>query len=200
MGANADNETPCACCTETPIDRRDVLVAAAALLMAGVGPAFAGDDNPAALRPQPGDCFTPVSAKDGRKIALADLKIGAPPVVAYPVDPASGVVRKGSRINQVLLAKIDPNLIPEEMKAASVDGVVAYSSICTHNGCPVTVLRPDQRSVICNCHGSIFDLADAGKVLQGPALRRLAHLPVSLAGEELVVAGNFSGAVGPQRQ
>ena len=139
-------------------------------------------------------------ASAGQRITLADLKIGPPPTLAYPVDPVSGVVRKGSRVNQILLAKIDPGLISEKMRPASVEGIVAYSAICTHNGCPITGLLPDGRSIICNCHGSVFDLAEAGTVLQGPATRRLAHLPVGRDGNEIIVVGNFSGALGPPKE
>jgi len=53
--------------------------------------------------------------------------------------------------------------------------LVAYDVRCTHQGCPVQY--DPQRSVLaCPCHGSVFDPANDGRVLHGPATRPLAAL------------------------
>jgi cytochrome b6-f complex iron-sulfur subunit len=62
--------------------------------------------------------------------------------------------------------------------------VVAFSAICTHQGC--TVMAAGKR-LECPCHGSIFD-AFTGAVVQGPAQRPLAKVDVSVSGQD-VVAG-----------
>jgi cytochrome b6-f complex iron-sulfur subunit len=61
--------------------------------------------------------------------------------------------------------------------------VVAFSAICTHQGCEV---RPAKGSLRCPCHGSVFDTA-TGDVLHGPALRPLDKIPVHIDGGSVVV-------------
>jgi ubiquinol-cytochrome c reductase iron-sulfur subunit len=84
-------------------------------------------------------------------------------------------------------------------------GIVGYSKICTHAGCAIALYRKPtfadvepKPALVCPCHYSTFDPADAGKVLFGPAGRALPQLPllVDRAGH-LRAAGNFSGPVGP---
>ncbi len=52
----------------------------------------------------------------------------------------------------------------------------AFSGSCTHAGCPV---RPAGARFVCPCHGAVFDKA-TGAVLQGPARRPLANIPVTV--------------------
>ncbi|MEV5884461.1 Rieske (2Fe-2S) protein [Streptomyces sp. NPDC052020] len=51
----------------------------------------------------------------------------------------------------------------------------AYSSICTHAGCPINKLKGT--TLVCPCHGSEFD-ARTGEVLQAPATVPLEKLSV----------------------
>ncbi|RVU18386.1 ubiquinol-cytochrome c reductase iron-sulfur subunit [Methylobacterium oryzihabitans] len=202
-------QAPCPCeCAATGWPRRDILTAAIALLMAptatvlaagepGAGAPPARAPNPKALRPQPGDRFAYLSGENKDKpVMAADIKIGDPPRLAYPVDPATETIRSGSRVNQVLLIRTDPSALTPATAPRAAEGIVAYSAICTHNGCPITLLDGDNRSVVCTCHGSRFDLADNGAVLTGPATRRLAGLPVAVADGFVTVAGAFTGALG----
>lgn len=57
-----------------------------------------------------------------------------------------------------------------------------FSSICTHQGCPVTAIKDG--SITCTCHGSTFSIED-GSVQSGPARRPLAEVPVTVAGGEI---------------
>src|SRR5215218_2182976 len=52
---------------------------------------------------------------------------------------------------------------------------VAYSAICTHQGC--TVAYKDG-NLACPCHGSVFDPANGASVVAGPAQRPLPEIPV----------------------
>ncbi len=57
--------------------------------------------------------------------------------------------------------------------------VVAFSAICTHQGC---VVLPAQTEFDCPCHGSRFDAA-TGTVLGGPAPSPLSEITVTLDGD-----------------
>lgn len=155
----------------------------------------AGGDR--SKRPEPGDrlVFMLGDGKD-QPIGPADLQTGQEPVLAYPMDPASGKVLT-SRVNMLVVVRLPPEEISDETRAFSADGVVAFSALCTHYGCPITVRDPTQSKLVCNCHGSVFDPGDRGAVLVGPATRRLAMLPLAIDGDALVVAGKLDGPIGP---
>ncbi|HEY8315061.1 MAG TPA: Rieske 2Fe-2S domain-containing protein [Candidatus Baltobacteraceae bacterium] len=80
----------------------------------------------------------------------------------------------------------------------SVDGYLAYSKVCTHAGCPVALYRAATRQLMCPCHQSIFDVADKGRVLSGPADHALPQLPIEIAPDgHLRATGDFPEPVGP---
>jgi Rieske Fe-S protein len=60
----------------------------------------------------------------------------------------------------------------------------AFTSICTHQGCPI--LKVDGDEIVCNCHGSRFAVAD-GSVANGPATRPLQERKVTVKGDSLIV-------------
>lgn len=62
--------------------------------------------------------------------------------------------------------------------------VVAFSAICTHQGC---IVAPEKTGLACPCHGSLFNPA-TGAVLQGPATDPLPEVTVTLDGDT-VLAG-----------
>ncbi|MET9905790.1 Rieske 2Fe-2S domain-containing protein [Streptomyces sp. NPDC006476] len=59
----------------------------------------------------------------------------------------------------------------------------AYSTICTHAGCPINKL--EGTTLVCPCHGSEFD-ARTGKVLRSPATEPLHALPVATRNGKIV--------------
>ncbi|MGW2422513.1 Rieske (2Fe-2S) protein [Streptomyces sp. NPDC001709] len=59
----------------------------------------------------------------------------------------------------------------------------AYSTICTHAGCPINKLQGT--TLICPCHGSRFD-AVTGKVVQSPATQPLTELPVKTTNGRII--------------
>ncbi|WP_074996042.1 Rieske (2Fe-2S) protein [Streptomyces misionensis] len=59
----------------------------------------------------------------------------------------------------------------------------AYSTICTHAGCPINKLQGT--TLICPCHGSQFD-AMTGKVVQSPATVPLTELSVKTKDGKIV--------------
>ncbi|WP_026239515.1 Rieske (2Fe-2S) protein [Parafrankia discariae] len=57
------------------------------------------------------------------------------------------------------------------------DGIKAFTSVCTHQGCNVSSVEGGQ--IICPCHGSKFD-ARTGARVAGPAKQPLAPIPVTV--------------------
>lgn len=56
---------------------------------------------------------------------------------------------------------------------------VAYDAVCTHEGCTVAYNTRSQH-LECPCHGSIFDPANAGQVLAGPAKLPLTLVKITI--------------------
>jgi Rieske Fe-S protein len=131
-------------------------------------------------------------------IKAEDLAVGGPQVQANPADPKSGVVREGSRLNLVMLVRLDPAELTGETRARAADGVVAYSGVCTHRGCPVNMWAKNNQTLFCSCHGSEFDPKNGAEVVAGPAPRPLPALPLKLENGVPVVAGAFSERVGSE--
>jgi Rieske Fe-S protein len=153
--------------------------------------------DPARQRPQRGDRLTPLK-KPGRGAALRvrDLEVNAAPRLVVPLDLATGVVRDGSRLNQLRLMRLPPEILNKETTRYAASGVVAYSAVCSHTGCPVSEWNSDAMHLVCPCHGSEFDPAARATVKNGPARRRLAILPLRDEDGVLVVRGGFRGKVG----
>jgi Rieske Fe-S protein len=151
-----------------------------------------------AMPPQQGDRFVHLTGpRKGQVVARDDLALGGPQVQAYPVDPGSGVVRNASRLNLILLARFDPAELSEATRARAADGIVAYSAICTHQGCPVNMWSSSKTGFVCSCHGSIYNPKDDANVVWGPAPRALPSLGLKLEDGAPVVAAGFSTRVGP---
>jgi ubiquinol-cytochrome c reductase iron-sulfur subunit len=95
--------------------------------------------------------------------------------------------------------------LPERLRGFPANGIVAYSKICTHAGCAISLYRtplfkPDEPApaLVCPCHYSTFDPADGGSVTFGPAGRKLPMLPIHVDGKgHLRASGTFDEAVGP---
>ena len=167
--------------------------------------ARADDDQPGSdERPQKADVLVFAEGEHaGEVIKPGDLKLGGPPVRAWPKDPKTSVIRKGSRLNEVLIIRLDPAELDDETRARFADGVVAYSDTCTHAGCPITAwvkgATGDKNIFKCFCHNSEFDPRQSAQVVFGPAPRRLAALPLTTADGSLTVAAAFVGKVGAQQ-
>jgi len=175
--------------------RRTILaLALAPLLLAD--PARAAEEGEGAKPPAPDDRFVFLTGpKKGQVVRAEDLALGGPQVQAFPMAP-DGTVRNDSRLNLVVLARFDPAALTDETRARAADGVVAYSAICTHQGCPVNMWSKERDAFVCSCHASIFDPRNAAEVIAGPAPRPLAALGLKLKDGVVTVASTFSGHVG----
>ncbi|HEX6194863.1 MAG TPA: Rieske 2Fe-2S domain-containing protein [Jiangellaceae bacterium] len=137
-------------------------------------------------------------------IRPSELQVGSL-VVAMPENfeelPHEGPERINQRAKSpVFLIRIDPDdlRIEEGRENWQVDGILCYSKICTHVGCPITLYESDTHHMLCPCHQSTFNLADAGEVIFGPAARPLPQLPLAVDEEGYLIAqSDFVDPVGP---
>jgi ubiquinol-cytochrome c reductase iron-sulfur subunit len=102
----------------------------------------------------------------------------------------------------IILVRMQPDEIRSEQSPEgetwSYEGILAYSKICTHVGCPIALYQQRTHHLLCPCHQSTFDLADSGNVVFGPAARRMPQLPITVDEEGYLVAqSDFAEPVGP---
>jgi ubiquinol-cytochrome c reductase iron-sulfur subunit len=138
---------------------------------------------------------------DGRPLLADEIELKS----FYTAFPEDGDSEKlGSPL---IVVRLEPARLelPRGREDWAPGGIVAYSKICTHAGCAVSMYRAplyeptsDRPALICPCHYSTFDPARGAKVLFGPAGRPLPQLPLEIdSSRHLRAAGDFSGAIGP---
>ncbi|MCY3839179.1 MAG: ubiquinol-cytochrome c reductase iron-sulfur subunit [Gammaproteobacteria bacterium] len=179
------------------MNRRRMLAGAATLSV--VGPLNAA--KPRRMKPQVGDLLAHAFGEQaGSVVAVKD--VASQPVPAFPRDPSSGVVRDGSLHNQLAVLRLPSERLTPKAQRHALDApphaFLVYSAACTHTGCEVSGWNSDAARLVCPCHGSEFDVADAARVVNGPAPKPLAMLKVELADGAFRVVGGFSRRVGPE--
>jgi ubiquinol-cytochrome c reductase iron-sulfur subunit len=99
----------------------------------------------------------------------------------------------------LMIVRLQPEDIKDKRELEwSHEGVVAYSKICTHVGCPISLYEQQTHHVLCPCHQSTFDLSDGARVIFGPAGHALPQLRIGVNGEGYLQAlGDFAEPVGP---
>ncbi|HWM37643.1 MAG TPA: Rieske (2Fe-2S) protein, partial [Streptomyces sp.] len=99
----------------------------------------------------------------------------------------------------LMLVRLEPEDIKDKRELDwSHEGIVAYSKICTHVGCPVSLYEQQTHHVLCPCHQSTFDLSDGARVIFGPAGHALPQLKISVNNDGFLEAqGDFEEPVGP---
>ncbi len=99
----------------------------------------------------------------------------------------------------IILVRMDPaEILSQQGDGWDYQGILAYSKICTHVGCPIALYEQRTHHLLCPCHQSTFDLSDSGNVIFGPAARRMPQLPIGVDAEGFIVAkAPFAEPVGP---
>jgi ubiquinol-cytochrome c reductase iron-sulfur subunit len=106
----------------------------------------------------------------------------------------------GSPVSQTLLIRVEPASLelPPGRLAWAPDGVVAFSKICTHAGCPVGLYVASTHQLLCPCHQSTFDVLRGATPVFGPASRPLPQLPLDAGADGVLRArADFQEPVGP---
>ena len=133
---------------------------------------------------------------DGTPTRIGDLRIGA----ILTVFPEGHTDIEARARDAVILIRMRPG---EETPRPgredwSLEGHVAYSKICTHAGCPVSLYEQQTHHLLCPCHQSVFDVLDGCRAIFGPAARSLPQLPLGRDTEGYLVAmSDFDEPTGP---
>jgi ubiquinol-cytochrome c reductase iron-sulfur subunit len=151
-----------------------------------------------------------VNDVSGAPIKPSELEVGqlvnAEPAALFEVDEHGERVIHGTAALQAKskAAVILVRMRPEDITPAKgrenwgVNGILCYSKICTHVGCPISLWEQQTHNVLCPCHQSTFDLADAGKVIFGPAARSLPQLPLGVDSDGYLIAmSDFQDIIAP---
>ncbi len=153
--------------------------------------------------PRIGDTFVfSVGAKKGRDVMLTDVVVDVPPIPVLAKNPATGKVRQDDGDTDhatVLLYRVAPEKISADIKDETVGGVLAYSAVCTHQGCLLTKWDAAHKQFLCPCHAGTFDPLQGGANTGGPHTRTLPQVPLKAVGGKLVVASQIVGWVGVKR-
>ena len=146
-------------------------------------------DSPAIVK---GDLLVPAKGAETAPLKVDDIKVGVKPVLVFPFDLKEKKARSDSRLNKLLLVRMDLADMSDELKARSANGVLAFSSVCTHQGCDVTEWIAAEKNLMCFCHFSKFSPLEGGVVTKGPAGKSLPWVPLTKRDGLLMVAGGFS--------
>jgi len=165
-------------------------------LIAGAVPgAQAAARDPRRMLPQKGDSLVTVSENGtATPLKVSALVENAAPVLVWPADGET--VRDRSRLNRLLVLKLDPATLDTTAKRLAQGGVVVYSGVCSHATCPVSEWNAETRRLVCPCHGSQYDAAAHARVVAGPAPRSLPMLAVEVVDDTLRVLRPFAGKPG----
>ena len=184
-----------------PTGRRRLLIGLAASAFAAMGAALLFPIR--SLGPRPGKDLksTPyagggmrVVTENGEPVTPTDLAADGV-LTVWP----EGHTDAADAPTLLIRTRRDQNFKPREGRDDwTVDGIVAYSKLCTHVGCPVGLYQAESGLLLCPCHQSTFDVLDGARPVFGPAARSLPQLPLGLdANGDLIARGDFSGPVGP---
>jgi ubiquinol-cytochrome c reductase iron-sulfur subunit len=185
---------------ESPLRRRGLLAALGLALGALAGAALFplrsllpyDRTRPAhALRVTPWASGVRLVRSDGSPVRPADVPAGT----VLAVFPA-GHLERGDA--PAFAVRLDPARFTAPPPGGDIGGIVVYSLLCTHAGCPVSLYLRGTARVLCPCHQSNFDLLAAARPIAGPAARPLPGLPITVDGEGFLTAtGDFTSPPGP---
>lgn len=162
---------------------------------------------PKSTDPQPSDSLAHTSwtkgarlvREDGSLVHASDLEINSV-VTVFPEGRTGAHLTDDMANSAAMLVRVPPDelKLPVDRASWAPEGLLAYSKVCTHAGCPVALYRAKDRQLFCPCHQSTFDVLTGGNVVFGPASSGLPQLPIALAADGTLRAlGDFPTPVGP---
>jgi ubiquinol-cytochrome c reductase iron-sulfur subunit len=134
----------------------------------------------------------------GQPVKAADLQVGSVMHVMPDGLQDTGTNLEDRAKAAAILIRLDPGDINDAARPGSYDGIVAYSKICTHMGCPVGLYEQQTHHLLCPCHQSTFDVTKNCEVIFGPAKRPLPQLPITVDDQGYLIAKDgFNQPIGP---
>ena len=106
--------------------------------------------------------------------SVSQLTVGSAVEFHYPDDNSPALL---IHLTEPAMGGVGPN-----------DAIVAYSTLCTHKGCPVR-FHADRKMLICPCHWSTFDAAKSGAMVIGQASQPLPQIKLRLEADRLHAYG-----------
>jgi ubiquinol-cytochrome c reductase iron-sulfur subunit len=128
-------------------------------------------------------------------VAIGSLTFAVPEGLEETQDDYQEQIAKAA----LMIVRIAPDNIKDKREREwAHQGIVAFSKICTHVGCPISLYEQQTHHVLCPCHQSTFDLSDGARVIFGPAGHALPQLRISVNDQGYLEAlGDFEVPVGP---
>lgn len=131
---------------------------------------------------------------EGRLVRPEDFPVGSLLTVLPEGEPdnyyATGILLR--------LSSQEVGLLPAGVRRYTVSGLIAFSKLCTHAGCPVGLYEQTAHELFCPCHQSAFDVLQGARPVAGPAARPLPQLPLAVdSAGYLMATGDFRGRPGP---
>ncbi|SCF56891.1 ubiquinol-cytochrome c reductase iron-sulfur subunit [Streptomyces sp. Ncost-T10-10d] len=128
-------------------------------------------------------------------VAVGSLTFAMPEGLKEDAEDFQNQIAKAA----LMIIRIEPKNIKDKREREwAHEGIVAFSKICTHVGCPISLYEQQTHHVLCPCHQSTFDLSDGARVIFGPAGHALPQLRIGVNSEgNLEALGDFEEPVGP---
>lgn len=127
--------------------------------------------------------------------------VAAVPDNLHDVEEETGNLNARAKAAIILVRMAPDEIVSQQAPEGETwdyQGILAFSKICTHVGCPIALYEQRTHHLLCPCHQSTFDLADSGNVVFGPAARQMPQLPITVDDEGYLVAvSDFQQPVGP---
>jgi ubiquinol-cytochrome c reductase iron-sulfur subunit len=137
--------------------------------------------------------FTRAVDQDGRPVRPGDLPVNG----ILTVFPEGGM---DDALSPTLLINVGdaPFRVVKGNQGYNIGGIVAFSAICTHAGCPAKLYNTQTHQLVCPCHQSTFDVLEDCKPVFGPAPRSLPQLPLTVDTDGYIVSqSDYTQPVGP---
>jgi len=135
---------------------------------------------------------------DGTPIRPSDMQPGSLETVFPAVEGGNRQADAATMLIRLRREQVEAVEAPPGQEDFGWEDYLAFSKICTHAGCPVSLYEQETGRILCPCHQSQFDVTRGASPAFGPAARALPQLPIAVDEEGFFVArSDYPEPVGP---